>query len=59
MKLNLIRLLQQTIFVSSVASVYNAVLAPLAQPAPVAPATTRYVFNVTVAQRAPDCFGKI
>ena len=59
MKGYLVRVLQHIIFASSIASVYNAVIAPLAQPAPEAPATTSYVFNVTVAQRAPDCFGKI
>ena len=59
MKLNLIRLLLPIIRASSIASVYSAVTAPLGQPAPLAPATTSYVFNITVAQRAPDCFGKL
>ena len=28
-------------------------------PVPVVPATTHYDFNVTVAQKAPDCFGEL
>ena len=59
MKLNLIRVLLQIIYASSIASVKSAVTAPLGQPAPLAPATTRYVFNITVAQKALDCFGKL
>ena len=43
-----------------IASVF-ARLAPAqrgSQPAPLLPATTRYIFNVTVVQKATDCFGK-
>ncbi len=51
--------LRQAIFSLVTFVSYSHLLPYLAAaPSGLAPATTHYEFNVTVAQRAPDCFGE-